>query len=194
MCSSAATALCARVAARPLVAAGAVLIIAALAVFRKKASDDAATTKKVAAKSANWFTPDVTVKSKNKKKQKKKKGKQAQEPAEPDAGALLDFGGALLGVLGDVAAETVSAAASALSDDEKSATNEAALEDEAVPEMEEMKAEPAAAPAAAPAAKVKEEDDVPFIPAAKFEGAKKGYAFKTGPEGKGYYNRGYDWV
>jgi len=38
------------------------------------------------------------------------------------------------------------------------------------------------------------DDERPFIPAAKFAGAKPNFVFKSGPEGKGYYNRDYEWV
>jgi len=36
-------------------------------------------------------------------------------------------------------------------------------------------------------------DSVAFIAASRFEGAKPGFAFRAGPEGKGYYNRDYVW-
>ena len=112
----------------------------------------------------------------------------------PEISAIFDFGGAILGALGSATVATVQAATEVLAQpaDEEA---EEELEAAAVNVEEEEDAEPTGEEPKAPESdEAVDEEPAPFIPAPKFDGAKPGYIFKSGPEGKGYYNRDYDWV
>ena len=128
---------------------------------------------------------------------------------EDAASALVDFGKAAAGFLGSAALATASAAADALSSSTSPADD--AMPDASVSEtsdeepgavlgtpdetpMEDPRPIDSAIKKTSGKSGVTAEDAQPFIPAARFEGRKPGYVFKNGYEGKGYYNREYEWL
>ena len=116
---------------------------------------------------------------------------------------FVDLGAALFGATLDAGAATISAVGDVLATDEAGSSSRTAVDaskvatmdvelgeidvDEATPEAMQEVAEADATDMDM------DMDGVPFIAAAKFEGAKPGFTFRLGPEGKGYYNRDYVW-
>lgn len=117
----------------------------------------------------------------------KAKAKKAAQQEEADAKALIDFGGAVFAAAFDLGGQAVSAAADAVTrDDDATAIAPAAAttSSDGDDDSEGDEADEATDEA---------EDGAAFIAAATFAGRKEGYVFKSGPEGKGYYNREYTW-
>eukprot|EP00322_Chrysochromulina_rotalis_P016488 CAMPEP_0115847856 /NCGR_PEP_ID=MMETSP0287-20121206/10608_1 /TAXON_ID=412157 /ORGANISM="Chrysochromulina rotalis, Strain UIO044" /LENGTH=205 /DNA_ID=CAMNT_0003301723 /DNA_START=96 /DNA_END=713 /DNA_ORIENTATION=+ len=135
----------------------------------------------------------------------KAKEKERLKPKEPDVADIFDFGQAALGALGAAAAATIKVAADTLEAAPKDTFEQAT--DRSIGEMlsNDGPAEPVGEQASGTDADeanevalqtmegTDDEDERPaFISANKFAGAKPGYIFKNGEEGKGYYSRDYE--